>query len=358
MGNPDRLSHLLAGHHPPTDHVAHLPQPEQAATQLHQQATTEQDWRYQLLNSYQRGLPVVPKPFLVIANELGVQESDVLDTLHGWLDQRVVSRVGAVFQPNTVGFSTLAALAVPPEDLPEIAQKISAYAEVNHNYAREHAFNLWFVITTSTEQQREAVLASIRQTIGLPLISLPLVSDYHIDLGFDLRDGSCPRRHVPAQRLQPTPQQRTLLKQLAQGLPPVSRPFAELADRIEQTEAWVMQQLNSWCDMGAIRRLGLILRHRELGYTANAMVVWDVPDEQVDAIGHKLAGQAGITLCYRRQRSLPDWSYNLFCMIHGKHRQAVEANIALLTRQLQLGAYRQAVLFSTQRYKQCGANYG
>ncbi|WP_137937110.1 Lrp/AsnC family transcriptional regulator [Chitinivorax sp. B] len=317
-----------------------------------------QHWHFQLLNDYQRDLPVVPKPFQIMADELSVSEPQVLNTLQHWQDTQVVSRVGTVFQPNTVGYSTLAAMAVPNTRLDATAALVSARLEVNHNYQREHVFNLWFVVTTPTIEQRETVLTELAATCNLPLISLPLVQDYHIDLGFDLQHGTTPHRNQPSRRVHPTPLQRHLLRIMRNGLPLVSRPFAQLGRQIDQSEPWVMRQINDWLDNGAIRRMGLIVRHHELGFTANAMAVWDIPDERVHAIGQQLAMEPGVNLCYLRQRALPAWPYNLFCMIHGRHRLAVEARLATLNNQLGLAHYPQTVLFSVKRFKQCGACYG
>lgn len=315
-------------------------------------------WRFELLNGFQRDFPLDARPYRVIAERLGLDEATVLDTLGEWQREGVVSRVGAVFRPNTVGRSTLAALAVPPERLQEVAEQVSAWPQVNHNYEREHGYNLWFVVAANSQRDLNATLLHIREQTGLTPLSLPLVRDYHIDLGFDLRHGMAPRAAMPRIQIDPTPLQRLLLAELHKGLPLVQTPYRHLAFATGQSEAFILGQLDAWQRMGVIRRMGLVLRHRELGYTANAMAVWDVPDEQVDEIGARLSTQPGVTLCYRRRRSLPDWHYNLFCMVHGQDRTRVAGLIDELSRRLDLGSYAHAVLFSRQRFKQCGARYG
>jgi hypothetical protein len=100
-----------------------------------------------------------------------------------------------------------------------------------------------------------------------------------------------------------------------------------------------------------------VVRHHELGYGANAMVVWDVPDEQVASLGHCLAGFDFITLCYRRPRHLPRWRYNLYCMIHGKSRDEVLSHLEWMVGHCGLSALPHAVLFSRRRFKQRGAHY-
>ena len=139
-----------------------------------------------LLNEFQHGLPLTSEPFADIARQLGVYETTVLETLQRLQTEGVVSRVGAVFRPNRIGASTLAAMAVPAAMLEEVAGIVSSFDEVNHNYEREHRFNLWFVVIADDEQQLQDVLAEIEDSCGYPVLDLPLLNEHFIDLGFDL----------------------------------------------------------------------------------------------------------------------------------------------------------------------------
>ncbi|HKJ77183.1 MAG TPA: Lrp/AsnC family transcriptional regulator [Gammaproteobacteria bacterium] len=140
-----------------------------------------------LLNDYQHDLPLSPTPFADIAAQIGVDEATVLEGLQGLQESGAISRVGPVLQPRRVGASTLAAVAVPPERLEEVAELVNGYTEVNHNYEREHRFNLWFVATAPDEEKLAAVLADIERRTGLQVLDLPMIEDYHIDLGFPLQ---------------------------------------------------------------------------------------------------------------------------------------------------------------------------
>jgi siroheme decarboxylase len=139
-----------------------------------------------LLNDFQRDFPLSPRPYLDIANALGVNEVDVLSALTELSDNHFISRVGPIIPPNHIGVSTLVAMAVPEQQLKEIADIISAYPEVNHNYEREHTFNLWFVTIASDNGHLQAVLDAIEQETGYKTMSLPLLDDFFIDLGFNL----------------------------------------------------------------------------------------------------------------------------------------------------------------------------
>ncbi len=151
--------------------------------------------------------------------------------------------------------------------------------------------------------------------------------------------------------------QRRLRALLEQGLPLTPRPWQTLAEQAGMAEEQVMACVRRWQADGMIKRLGLVVRHRRLGIQANAMVVWDIPDDRVNAVGSRLAHETSVTLCYRRPRRLPDWPYNLFCMIHGTRRERVLAELAVIVERLDLGELDHRVLFSTHAYRQCGGRY-
>ena len=140
-----------------------------------------------LLNDFQRDLSLSATPFADMAKQLDVSEAEVLQAIQSLQDRGVISRVGPVFRPNRIGVSTLAAMAIPQDKLECVARIISAFPEVNHNYEREHEYNLWFVVTASSEEHLDIVLYEIEQHAEFPLMSLPMLDDYFIDLGFQLK---------------------------------------------------------------------------------------------------------------------------------------------------------------------------
>lgn len=150
---------------------------------------------------------------------------------------------------------------------------------------------------------------------------------------------------------------RKLIRALQRGLPLVARPYRELAQQLGIAEPELLARVEQLHRSGAIKRMGVVVRHRPLGYRANAMVVWDVPDPTVSALGRCLSGFDFVTLCYQRPRHAPDWPYNLFCMIHGRDRDAVTAKVAFLVSECGLESIPHAVLFSRRCFKQRGARY-
>jgi DNA-binding Lrp family transcriptional regulator len=139
-----------------------------------------------LLSEFQRGFPLAPQPFAEVAERLGCGEDQILEAYARLKRDGAVSRIGAVVKANAAGASTLAAMAVPQARLDEVAALVSAYHEVNHNYEREHDLNLWFVVTAPDRARVDGVLADIAARTGLDVVDLPMLAEYHIDLGFDL----------------------------------------------------------------------------------------------------------------------------------------------------------------------------
>ncbi len=328
--------------------------------------------QFALLNRWQRDFPLCEAPFDVLAGQLGVTPETVLAACERLVASGAISRIGAVFGIGAGGASLLAAMAVPPADLAAVAARVSALPGVNHNYERDNRFNLWFVLTGRDETSLAEQLAALERDSGLPVLRLPMLQPYGVDLAFDLR-------REPSQAPRPMHEQgrawragvppvadadRSLAALLERGLPLQRRPFDAWARELALTasgagrtgahdSAGILRTLGRWLDAGTLNRFGVIVRHHELGYRANAMTVFDVPDAVVDRCGHLLAGMPAVTLAYRRARA-PGWPYNLYCMIHGASHDVVLAEVAEAAEGAGLAPYPREVLFSLRRFKQVG----
>lgn len=141
-----------------------------------------------LLDTYQRGLPVEPKPFLTLATRLGTTESDILDRLERLHTLGVISRAGPVFDHARAGASLLAAVAAHDDERDAVAAQINRAPGVNHNYLRDAAcgFNLWFVMTAPNDAELDARLDALETALERPVLRLPMVESFHIDLAFPL----------------------------------------------------------------------------------------------------------------------------------------------------------------------------
>ena len=235
-----------------------------------------------------------------------------------------------------------------------MAAVVSSHPGVNHNYQREHHYNLWFVMTGQDDAAVRAAMRSLEDATGLTALQLRMQRAYRIDLGFDLRERTAPAPMAAAPEAMPVAEaDRPLAALLEDGLPLVPRPFDAWAQALGRTGESVLQTLQQWLDQGTVRRIGAIVRHHELGFDANAMTVFNIPDAQVDACGEALARVTGVTLAYRRERA-EGWPYNLYCMVHGRDRTAVRDVIARAIAEAGLGSFPHEVLFSCRRFKQTG----
>lgn len=307
-----------------------------------------------LLDRFQRDLPLEPRPFARIAVRLGISEADTIDRLFRMRTEGRIARVGGTVRPNTAGASTLAALAVPVDRIDEVAAIVGAEPGVNHSYLREGDWNLWFVATAPDAASLAASLHRIEGTTALQVLDLRLVRPFNIDLGFPLAGGPVA---MPGDRPLVTDalraSDRPLLHALSRGLDLTPRPYATLGQQIGWDETAVTHRIGELLQAGILTRLGVIVRHRALGFTANAMVVWDVA-ETAEA-GPALAALPGVTLAYERRPVAGIWPYRLYCMIHARSRPEA---LTVLTHARALPALQGAdhrVLFSTRCFKQSGA---
>ena len=310
-----------------------------------------------VVDRWQRGFPLVPRPFAEIGAAHDLSEAETLNALARLQDRGILSRVGAIVRPNTAGASTLAALSCKPDRLDRIARLVSAETFVTHNYERDHHINLWFVIAAPTEAELAGTLQSIARGTACEVIDLRLQRSYYIDLGFGLGAHRPKQADICCASRLANARERILLAAIEDGLLLVPRPFEAAGRILGWREADILAGLKAMLEDGIVTRFGCIVRHRAVGFTANAMAVWDVPDSTVDEVGRKLAREGGVTLCYRRNRQIPHWRYNLFAMIHGCDEGLVRQRILEIADANGLGIFPSAILFSRRCFAQRGARF-
>ncbi len=310
-----------------------------------------------LIDRWQHDFPLVERPFEIVGRFAALKQAETIRIFQSMRDREVISRIGAVVRPNTVGASMLAAVEVPQDELEEVADLSSLEPLVTHNYEREHHLNLWFVIAGAEANAVLATIGRIKRRTGLDVIELPLLRAYHLGLGFPLQAALPRRRGVTARlaKYSPEARDRRILAAIENGLPLVERPYQVVADELQLCETDVIARLEHLVAAGVVTRFGCVVRHDKLGYRANAMAVWDIPDSMVDTVAATFARHPSVTLCYRRPRRLPVWPYNIFCMVHAKSRSDAFAAIDEINLQADTGLDRQAVLFSKRCFKQRGA---
>lgn len=333
------------------------------------------DWRSgidevdaRLIDEYQSGFPVEQRPFEALAEVLETTPSDVVDRVNRLRDEGIFRRFGAVLNPPVIGSSTLAAVKAPEDRIDEVGAIIDGYRQVNHNYRRTHEWNLWFVVTAGSQEKRDAILAEIENETGCEVLNLPMRTDYYIDLEFPVVNTdrfareSLAETAVNATRISEsargdlTPVEADLLLAIQDGFPLTATPYADIAADLNVDTSTVLTAIERLREDGCIKRIGCIVNHVVTGFDENCMVVWDVPDEDLDDRGVAVGRLPYVTLCYHRpRRPEQDWHYNLFTMIHGREAEAVEAKIdEIASEQL---PYEHERLYTEATRKQTGARY-
>lgn len=310
-----------------------------------------------LLNQWQRGFPLVDEPFAAIGQTLGMSSRQVLDRYQRLNHSGAFSRIGGVFAPGAGGTSLLAAMAVPSGLLEQVAAMVSAQPGVNHNYEREHEINLWFVVTGRDGDELESQLRHIEAACGLPVLRLPMLRAFRIDTAFDLQAPSHEQQCSGRTRVAAAPiaiHEEPLAALVERGMELCERPFDAWAERLGCEVSGIHAQIERWIATGSLSRFGVVVRHHEVGFRANAMAVFQVPENRLEACGDALAHFPGVTLVYQRATA-ERWPFNLYCMVHGRDRFKVLQTIASAIRHARLDSVSSHILFSRTRFKQTGA---
>jgi DNA-binding Lrp family transcriptional regulator len=147
---------------------------------------------------------------------------------------------------------------------------------------------------------------------------------------------------------------RAIIQATQAGLPLTARPYHDIAETINIPADVLMRRMQVMLDNGVIRRIGAVPNHYALGWNANGMTVWDVTDDQIDVLGQQVGALEFVSHCYRRPRILPDWSYNLFAMVHGRDRDEVEVKAAQIAELLGVHCCEHTTLYSTKILKKTG----
>jgi DNA-binding Lrp family transcriptional regulator len=321
-----------------------------------------------LIDGFQSDFPVCERPFDAVGEELGISAAEALERVDRLGEEGIVRRFGAVLNPPVIGSSTLAAVSAPEDRFDEVAAVINDYRQVNHNYARDHEWNMWFVVTAGSRETRDEILAEIEERTGCSVLVLPMLTDYYIDLEFPVVNSdrfareSIEGTDASATRISEdaaadlSALDRRLLLEIQTGFPLSATPYQDIAAAVDADVGEVLSAIERLREAGCIKRIGCVVNHITTGFDNNCMVVWDVPDEDLDELGQRVGELPYVTLCYHRPRQPDqDWPYNLFTMIHGRDADAVDEKIdELSTAYLPVDHDR---LYSTATLKQTGAQY-
>lgn len=318
----------------------------------------------------QRGIPLSERPFAELGGQVGMTEDDVLSLLAKLRTDGLLRRVGGVFDARRLGWkSVLCAATAHGAALERAARAACARPGVTHCYTRvpfrslpdgtDSPYpNLWFTLAAPAATfERE--LDALRRAFGATGIhTFPALRRFKIDVVFDLRTRerdeateSSPVRaggDDGAAVTLPTENDLAVIRSM-QGCMPLRRDFyAVAADAAGSSVPGVLDRLRNWKARGILRRVALILRHREAGYHANGMCCWDLPPEEVAEAGRRLAAFPEVTHCYERPRS-EVFPFRLYAMIHTGDYASTQRLFVRLSREAGLGGGE--LLLSLREYK-------
>jgi len=316
--------------------------------------------RRNFINKFQGDFPLVEYPYASVASELGCDEAALISIIQQLLDEGVLSRFGPLYDAvNMGGALTLAALSVPDNDFDQVAEQVNALSEVAHNYRRDHEMNMWFVIATETPEGIQKAIDVIEGKTGLHVYNFPKIQEFYLGLwlfldehgGVSTRSFSTPKQSadITLDELD-----RGIIEVTQRGLPLKPEPFNEIAVQLGSDAATIMSRMQAMLENGVIRRIGAVPNHYRLGLRGNGMSVWDVPDDRLAALGEQMGQLEFVSHCYERPRHLPQWSYNLFAMVHGHDRDEVNRKVEQIANMLGSECNRHDVLFSSAILKKTG----
>jgi DNA-binding Lrp family transcriptional regulator len=317
----------------------------------------------QLLNDIQWVFPLVDRPYLEISKRHNMSEDEVMRRIAYMKDMGLIRQINAIFDTRRLGYkSALVAFAVMPDKLESVANEVNKHPGVSHNYERNHDFNMWFTLAVPPygEMKRDLNrLASLDGVIKYRL--LPTLKLYKIGVRLDMvnDDTEKPKPMDEVKQLNPkkidiTENDKHFIRELQKDLKVIPEPFKEMAENLRITTTELFAKAKEYEKNGVMRRFAAILRHRDAGFSANGMVVWQVPDEKIDEIGYKLAAFPQVSHCYRRP-VYSDWQFNLFSMIHARTLEAAEKIAVEMSEIVEIKDYR--ILFSSREFKKERVKY-
>ena len=316
-----------------------------------------------LLNEIQWRFPMVERPFDELAQKFDVSPELIKKKLTNLKATGALRQLSAIFDTRKLGYkSSLVAMKIDPDKLIEVANIINKHPGVSHNYERNHDFNLWFTIATppgtnvKTEVDKFSKLPGVKETRMLPTIQM-----FKIGVKLDMSEKNKQEIKPSEEKKETmnvdfiaTEEDKEYIRELQKDLEIVDRPFLKSSEKLGITESELFEKARFYEKIAVMRRFAAILRHRDVGFIANGMIVWKVPENRITEVGEKLGSFPQVSHCYQRP-SYPDWPYNVFSMIHCKSVEEAKDVAKIIQNQINVTEYR--ILFSEREFKKTRVEY-
>ena len=317
----------------------------------------------ELLNEIQWTFPLVTRPFDAIAKKFDTTPEIVKQRLKQLKEIGVLRQLSAIFDTRKLGYtSSLVAMEIEPDKLEYVANQINHHPGVSHNYERDHQFNLWFTLAVppgsdlKTELEKFNVLKGIKKVRMLPTLQLFKIG-VKLDMVDEKKHDVAPteeKKQVKNVTFEPTEEDKNFIRELQKDMDIIDEPFVKAAKNLGITEKELFEKMKHYEEYGVMRRFAAILRHRQVGFTANGMIVWKVPEDRISEVGAVLGSFPQVSHCYERP-TYSDWPYNVFSMIHCKTHEEANEMAKTIRDQIHVDEYR--ILFSSREFKKTRVEY-
>ncbi len=313
----------------------------------------------EFLTLIQKSFPVSRRPFADLAAELGCAEEELLTLYAKLKEQKVIRQTSAIFDTKSLGYrSSLVAFRIG--DIEKGAEIINRHPGVSHNYERDNPFNLWFTIAVAPDSKlglERTVELLARETGAEESIILPTKRMFKISVQLDVKGDRAKKERLRRREKVPMemePIHYEMVRMLQKDIEATAEPFAPVVESLGIDYGTLARETERMKRAGIMRRFASILYHRKAGFTANAMVVWKVPEERAEEIGETVAAYSAVSHCYLRP-VFENWPYPLFSMVHGKSREEVERIVTEMAEEIGVREY--SYLYSTREFKKVRINY-
>ena len=317
----------------------------------------------QILNEIQWTFPLVSQPFHEIAKKFDISTEVVKERLKNLKKSGVLRQLSAIFDTRKLGYkSSLVAMEIESDKLESVARQINRHPGVSHNYEREHQFNLWFTLATPPGTDLKTEVDKFKKIPGiLKIRMLPTIKLFKIGVKLEMLDDkklevkpSEEKKKILDVKFVPTEEDKEFIRELQKDLEITDKPFLKAAQKLGMSEDQIFEKLKHYEEIGVMRRYAAILRHRDVGFVANGMIVWKVPEQRITEVGEKLGAFPQVSHCYQRP-VYPDWPYSVFSMIHCKSQEEATDMAKEIQNQINVDEYK--ILFSAKEFKKTRVEY-
>ena len=317
----------------------------------------------ELLNEIQWTFPLVTRPFDAIAKKFDTTPEIIKEKLNNLKEIGVLRQLSAIFDTRKLGYtSSLVAMEIEHDKLDHVASQINRHPGVSHNYERDHQFNLWFTLAVppgadlNSELEKFNVLNGIKKVRMLPTLQLFKIG-VKLDMVDDKKHEVAPteeKKEIKNIKFEPTEDDKDFIRELQKDMEIIDEPFVNAANNLGITEDELFSKMKHYESLGVLRRFAAILRHRQVGFTANGMIVWKVPEDRITSVGETLGSFPQVSHCYERP-TYDDWPYNVFSMIHCKTHDEAYDVAKTIQNQIDVNEYK--ILFSSREFKKTRVEY-